>query len=384
MKILVAGDFCQKNRVDSFIRSKSFDLLFDDVKKIVKSQDYSIVNLECPIVIDDKHRRKIHKFGPVLFSTKEIIDAVNYLGFKCCTLANNHILDQGGVCCVDTIKELKENGIDSVGAGSNLDEASSILYKSINGETLAIINCTENEFSIATDKGAGANPLNSIKLYYSIKEARKFSSYVLVIIHGGHENYQYPSLRMVELYRYLIDVGADAVINGHQHCFSGYEVYNNKPIIYGLGNFCFDYPNKVNSPWNKGYMVSLELTNGQTKLHTLYPYEQCNGTPGITLLKDRTNFDVEIAEINNVIADEKRLKEQINTYYQESSFDIINMFLSPSNRYLNKLFRMGIIPSFMSSQRLSMIHNYINCEAHRDKVLYAFDTFFKNKKKYDF
>lgn len=77
MKILVAGDFCQKNRVDSFIRSKSFDLLFDDVKKIVKSQDYSIVNLECPIVIDDKHRRKIHKFGPVLFGTKEIIDAVN-------------------------------------------------------------------------------------------------------------------------------------------------------------------------------------------------------------------------------------------------------------------------------------------------------------------
>lgn len=380
MKILVAGDFCQKNRVDSFIRSKSFDLLFADVKKIVKSQDYSIVNLECPIVIDDKHRRKIHKFGPVLFGTKEIIDAVNYLGFKCCTLANNHILDQGGVCCVDTIKELKENGIDSVGAGSNLDEASSILYKSINGETLAIINCTENEFSIATDKGAGANPLNPIKLYYSIKEARNFSSYVLVIIHGGHENYQYPSLRMVELYRYLIDVGADAVINGHQHCFSGYEVYNNKPIIYGLGNFCFDYPNKVNSPWNKGYMVSLELTNGQTKLHTLYPYEQCNGTPGITLLTDRTNFEVEIAEINNVIADEKRLKEQINTYYQESSFDIINMFLSPSNRYLNKLFRMGIIPSFMSTQRLSMIHNYINCEAHRDKVLYAFDTFFKNKK----
>ena len=56
------------------------------------------------------------------------------------------------------------------------------------------------------------------------------------------------------------------------------------------------------------------------------------------------------------------------------------MFLSPSNRYLNKLFRMGIIPSFMSTQRLSMIYNYINCEAHRDKVLYAFDTFFKNKK----
>lgn len=43
---------------------------------------------------------------------------------------------------------------------------------------------------------------------------------------------------MQEIYRFFVDIGADAVINHHQHCYSGYEVYKEKPIFYGLGNFC--------------------------------------------------------------------------------------------------------------------------------------------------
>ena len=97
------------------------------------------------------------------------------------------------------------------------------MYKRKDGETLAIINCCEHEFSIADDDSAGANPLNPIQQYYKIKEARLNADYVLVIVHGGHEMYQLPSLRMVDTYRFFIDAGADAVVNHHQHCFSGYE-----------------------------------------------------------------------------------------------------------------------------------------------------------------
>ena len=34
------------------------------------------------------------------------------------------------------------------------------------------------------------------------------------------------------------------MVNHHQHCFSGYEVDNGSSILYGLGNFCFDNPDK--------------------------------------------------------------------------------------------------------------------------------------------
>ena len=53
-----------------------------------------------------------------------------------------------------------------------------MLYKEIDGQMLAIINCCEHEFSIATEITAGSNPLNAIQQYYSIKEARQKSDYV--------------------------------------------------------------------------------------------------------------------------------------------------------------------------------------------------------------
>ena len=77
---------------------------------------------------------------------------------------------------------------------------------------MAVINCCEHEFSVTTGDFPGANPLNPIRQFYKISEARKDADYVVVIVHGGHEMLQLPSPRMQELYRYFIDVGADAVI----------------------------------------------------------------------------------------------------------------------------------------------------------------------------
>lgn len=256
MKVLIAGDYCQRYRVDDAVKNRCFGELFDEVRPIIKSADYSIVNFEFPIVLNPESAKPIPKCGPNLKGTIESVDAVKYAGFNCCTLANNHILDQGENCCLDTKFELERAGVDTVGAGKNLDEASEILYKEVGGKVLAIINCCEHEFTIATATTAGANPLNPIQQYYKIQEARGNADYVLVIVHGGHEHYQLPSPRMQETYRFFVDAGADAVVNHHQHCYSGYEIYKNKPIFYGLGNFCFDIqPQKHDSIWNYGYMV---------------------------------------------------------------------------------------------------------------------------------
>ena len=257
MKILIAGDFCQGYRVDALVKERRYGKLFDEVKPIIESADYSIVNFEFPVVLDKDAARPIPKCGPNLEGTIESIEAIKYAGFKCCTLANNHILDQGEQCCLDTKNELEKAGVDTVGVGSNLSEAGEIFYKEIDGETLAIINCCEHEFSIATETSAGANPLNPVRQYYAIQEAKKKADYVLVIVHGGHEHYQLPSPRMKETYRFFVDAGADAVVNHHQHCYSGYDVYYDKPIFYGLGNFCFDEPQMRHCGWNEGYMVRL-------------------------------------------------------------------------------------------------------------------------------
>lgn len=370
MKILIAGDFCQKNRVDTVIRNQQYDLLFGDIQQFVNSADYSIVNFEFPIVVNAKEIQPIKKNGPNLRGTIDAIGAIKYAGFRCCTLANNHILDQGGECCVNTKKKLESSGIDTVGCGNNIEEAKQILYKTILNKRVAIINCCEHEFSIATKENAGANPLNPINQYYDIEEAQKKADYVLVIVHGGHELFQLPSPRMQEVYRFFIDAGADAVVNGHQHCFSGYEFYNGKPIIYGLGNLCFDNPKKKHDIWNEGYMVELEFLDNNISLK-LHPYTQCDDNLGVHMLKNRESFDEKIAELNNIISSGEALKEAIDDYYKSTEGKYIIIHEPYNNKWLKKLYSYHLLPSFISKKRMLKMLNFIECESQRDRHIAA-------------
>ena len=366
MKILIAGDFCQRFRTIKKIEDKEFSSMFDAIKPIVNECDVKIVNFEFPIVVEKS--KPIKKIGPTLKGTINAVDAIKYAGFNVCTLANNHILDQGDSCCIETKNLLEQKGVSTVGVGSNLNDAGNILYMESEGEKMAIINCCENEFSIATDLTPGANPLNPIRQFYKIKEARKYADFVLVIVHGGIEHYQLPTPRMVENYHFFIDAGADAIVNHHQHCYSGYEIYNGKPIIYGLGNLLFDNPNSRYSIWNEGYMVKLTFDDVITT--KIYPYCQCEIKPAVELL-DTTAFDNTIAELNLIISDSNSLRAKITEYYKNCTNNELSRMEPYSGRILNKLFSLGLLPKFISGQKAINILNHVDCEAHRDKLIFA-------------
>lgn len=371
MNILIAGDYCDNHRVSKVLQQGNYYLLFNQVNEKVKESDISIVNFEFPVVLHEG--KPILKCGPNLKGQKSAVDAIRYAGFNVCTLANNHILDQGNQCCLDTVRLLEEAGLKTVGAGGNLEEASSILYMARGEETVAIINCCEHEFSIATQTSAGANPLNLIQQYYKIREAKEEADYVIVIVHGGHEHYQLPSPRMKETYRFFVDVGADTVINHHQHCYSGYEVYKEKPIFYGLGNFLFDWKGKVNSIWNEGYMVSLNFNKGKKNSFVLLPYIQCSDTPSVRLMdkNEEISFYRRISELNSIIDDDKLLKEAHEKWMEKSIKGSTLIFQPYSGRIASALYTRNLLPPFMNKVKKYRIINKINCEAHLDKLRYA-------------
>lgn len=367
MRVIVGGDFCSRYRTSSIIDSGFFETSLGCIKGITKQSDYAIVNLECPIV--NGALTPIVKQGPNLHGTDKTIDAIKFMGFQCVTLANNHFYDQGEKGVYDTIEVLEKQGVDCVGGGFNLNDAAKIFYKDINGERLAIVNCCEHEFSIATEKTGGANPLNPVMQYYAIREAKANADYVLVIVHGGHEHYQLPSPRMVETYRFFIDAGADAVVNHHQHCYSGYEVYNGKPIFYGIGNLFFDLEDPaIDKPWNYGYMVMLDMSKGKVS-YTYYPYKQCDDEPKITLL-EQSSFNATLDFLNQTISDKEKLQEATNKYYH-AEMRGVESFLNPyQKRFVRAIVKIGILPSLFKKQWLLKIQNYVECESHRDKVEY--------------
>lgn len=366
MKVIITGDFCPSNRVVGAFEKGDYDSVLSEVRSFTKQADYSIVNFECPVMTGQAN--PIEKNGPNLFCSVNGVEAIKYAGFDCVTLANNHFLDFGEKGVVETINSLNNYGIDHVGGGLNLKDSSSVLYKDIEDRRLAIINCCEHEFSVATNTSAGCNPLNPIQQFYAIKEAKKCADIVLVITHGGHEHFQLPSPRMVETYRFFIDAGADAVVNHHQHCFSGYEVYNEKPIFYGLGNFCFDDPSINNGLWTEGYAVSIDFSTAKTSFE-IYPYHQCGIEPKVVFLSQLA-FNDKLNKLNAIIANQDELQSIVNDYYASNEEQYSNIIEPIRNRYYLGAKRRGWLPSFISKERKLIITNYVVCEAHRDRFIY--------------
>lgn len=368
MRVIIAGDFAPQARLAKQVESKRFSEIFpNEIRDIIEFADFSFVNFESPIV--EETYKPIQKCGPNLSCTCEAAEAVKYAGFTGVTMANNHILDFWEEGLRKSVEYCKAQGLDVVGVGDNLSDAEGILYLEKDGKNLAVINCCEHEFSIATETEAGANPLNPVRQYYSIQEAKKKADYVLVIVHGGHELYQLPSVRMQETYRFLIDAGADAVVNHHQHCYSGYETYKGKPIFYGLGNFCFDIePIKDNTIWNYGYMV--EIVFSETVTFKLHPYNQYGKNAKVELV-DLSFFERKIFELNSIIANCEKLKKENEEYY-EKNIEYEEFMLEPySGRVMTKLFDMGLLPSLIKDKKKTFILNHIMCESHRDKLVFA-------------
>lgn len=364
MNILVCGDYVPIGRVAQDLEKSDYATIFNQIKEITEQADYSIVNLEAPIV--KQQALPIEKTGPNLKCTEKAIYSIKYAGFNCVTLANNHIRDYGDTGIQDTLELCKKNQVDYVGAGRNIEDACSTLYKEIDNKKIAIINVCESEWSIATEKAYGAAPLNVVRVSRQIQEAKNKADFILLIIHGGVEHYNLPTPRMVETYRFFIDMGADAIVNHHQHCYSGYELYGNKPIFYGIGNFCFDRGIERNRRWKEGYMVSLNFEKSIS--FKIIPYVQSDTTTTITVLpSDAYNENIE--KLNKIINSPNKLKELFTELSKKKSSFYFNTLEPFNNRYIRKFQNMNLLPKVVNRNFKKKILAITRCESHLETFL---------------
>ena len=106
----------------------------------------------------------------------------------------------------------------------------------------------------------------------------------------------------------------------------------------------------------------------------LYPYEQCRKEPKVMLLSDRKGFEERIKELNSIISSPQKLQEETYAYYSRNKKNIHMAFEPYRGRILNKLYLLGLLPSFLSNNKKKKLLNLLQCESHRDKVLHNLNT----------
>lgn len=359
VKLLIAGDLVINQPYDWTKISPSIIDLF-------KQSNFTIVNLEAPVTSSNS---KIIKTGPHLKAEyKSTLEVLKALEVDAVTLANNHVLDYDEKGVVDTLSFCKKNNFKTVGAGSSLVEASKILFINTDEGKIAVVNFAENEWASATEKTAGANPMDIIDNAKQIKQAKQKADYVFVIVHGGHEYYNLPSPRMQKQYRFYAEQGADIVIGHHTHCINGYEIYNDVPIYYSLGNFLFTKSSRFEH-WYIGLVLEIEIKNKELTSQ-LHPVKQRKENFELSLLAEDEKQVVlnRISLYNEIITDESKLKQEWDSFVESKYFTFLN-YWSPisfiKNYYVKAMFnKLGI--RVINKNAMAYTLNLMRCEAHAD------------------
>jgi poly-gamma-glutamate synthesis protein (capsule biosynthesis protein) len=210
-----------------------------------------VINLETAITrsVTPWQDKEVHyKMNP------QNIACLTAAGIDCCVLANNHMLDWGIPGLLDTLEALDKAGIKHAGAGCNLRQARSPAILET-GEDRRIIVFSLGSLSSGIPAGWSAREdrpgLNVIggqakhtvrSLANEIGDIKRQGDVVIVSIHwGGNWGYKIPSSQKMLAHRLVEETGLD-ILHGHSsHHVKGIEVYKNRLILYGCGDFFNDY-----------------------------------------------------------------------------------------------------------------------------------------------
>ena len=204
-----------------------------------------------------------------LCSDWRALDTITAIGTDIVELTGNHNNDYGADANLETIKKYRDLGLQLFGGGEDESSAAANLLLGVDdpanpsastidtkGTKITLLGYNNSTSTKENGQGAsldhpGANIYNEERAKTDIAAAKANDSFVIVDIQF-FECYSYPDegaemtscdapiTNQTEFFRHLIDLGADMVVGTQAHQPQTYEIYNGKPIFYGLGNLFFD------------------------------------------------------------------------------------------------------------------------------------------------
>lgn len=248
--------------------------------------DLRIINLETTMTTSEDYDPK----GINYRMSPENGGVLLAAGIDCCELANNHMLDWGLDGLLETLNTLDRLNIKRVGAGRNLQEAWAPAFLDVEGKGRVVLFALGSGTSgvprkwSATDAFPGVAYFSDVsdrtaitKLKHDISHIRRPNDIVIVSIHYG-SNWGYNvSESFRDFAHQLIDESNISILHVHSsHHPKGIELYNNRLILYGCGDFINDYEGIRGYEMYRDdltfmYFVEINPSNGDISAVTLTP-----------------------------------------------------------------------------------------------------------------
>ncbi|MEM9903721.1 MAG: CapA family protein [Cyanobacteria bacterium P01_D01_bin.44] len=198
-----------------------------------------------------------------------------------CALANNHVLDWGYAGLTETLTTLKHAHIKTTGAGQTLSQAKAPAIVNLQNQGRVLVFAVGSETSgipvswAAERHKPGVNLLPDFSdqtvqaIRAQIQSVKQSGDLVVLSIHWGRNwGYGIPQAHIQFAHQLIDEAGVD-IIHGHSsHHVKGIEVYQNKLILYGCGDFINDYEGiagyeSFRSDLSLMYFTSIDSTTGE-------------------------------------------------------------------------------------------------------------------------
>ena len=351
MKIIIGADIVSTagNEKD-FIEGNAEKLVGKELKEILDKAAFRIANLEVPLC---REQKPLVKSGPCLIANPDTLNGYKALGINLLSLANNHTMDQSAEGFISTMNALDNAQIPYVGGGTSQEEAAKPYIFTVGGKKIGVYACAEHEYGWARDYGLGANGFDPLDSLDEIADLKSKVDYCIVLYHGGREHYRYPTPRLKRVCRKIVEKGGDIVLCQHTHCVGAMEEYKGGTIVYGMGNFLFDYVRC--EWWENSILVSVDVENG-FKVEYI-PIEQVDNS-FIRLSKNKEILDG-FYRRSEEIKDDALLQKK----FHELAMDM------QKNYYYGNIFKHFMTISAVSGPYRKPIENCIRCEVHREMIL---------------
>jgi poly-gamma-glutamate synthesis protein (capsule biosynthesis protein) len=197
-----------------------------------------IAGLECPITNRGHNNYEEEKLLKFNCDPDYLPEAAKY--FTAVSLANNHTDNQGVAGFKQTKEYLAGAGIQHFGHYDYRDTASGCTAV-ILPVRISMSDGSSREYKIPLGF-CGHHGVFGVPTDASLKQIEKWSK-ILPVISMPHMGAEYKAVHdnmRQKTYRKMIDYGAEMVLGDHPHWVQDTEVYQDRLIVYSMGNFMFD------------------------------------------------------------------------------------------------------------------------------------------------
>ncbi|WP_354700303.1 CapA family protein [Paraconexibacter sp. AEG42_29] len=205
----------------------------------LKAADLAFGNLECAVSNRGVQQDKTFTFRG---RPSSLTALARLSGLDVLNLANNHSGDFGTTALLDTLRGIRANGMQPVGAGSNESQAYRAVVVERLGLKVAFVGFDAIEpFAF---RAVGGRPGNAwafpSRVRSSVRAAAAQADVVIATFHWGIERVFTENASQRALAQTAFAAGATAVIGAHPHVLQ--PIRRPRPgrlVAYSLGNFVF-------------------------------------------------------------------------------------------------------------------------------------------------